>query len=276
MDHRKTRGNTTKFFKMFIDAHSHIDLLDDYKKSISNAKEENVKIVTCGTDIISNKKILKIKDSEQVRVSSSKNVGRKKNLGIEICLGIYPTEALKLSDKEIEEEIKFIKKNKEKIIAIGEIGLDLKENTKETIEKQKKNLEKFIELAKEINKPVIIHSRKAEKECIEFLEKLNYNKIVMHCFSGKFNLVKKIIENNWMLTIPTSVKNSEHFQKIIEITPIKNLLCETDSPFLHPDKKFPNEPKNVIESYKKIAEIKNISLKETEKSLEQNYTNFFK
>jgi TatD DNase family protein len=246
---------------MFIDAHSHIDLLDDYKTAIKNADKEKVKIVTCGIDISSNRKVLKIK---------------KENLEVQICLGIYPSDALKLSEKEFDSEIEFIKKNKDKIVAIGEVGLDLKENSPETLEKQKDNLSKFVQLAKELNKPIIIHSRKAEAECIEFLEELDYKKIVMHCFSGNFKLVRKIIENNWMLTIPTSVKNSEQFQKVIEITPIENLFCETDSPFLHPDKKFPNEPANVIESYKKISEIKNLPLKEVEKILEKNYANFFK
>jgi TatD DNase family protein len=246
---------------MFIDTHSHIDLLENTSKIIENAKEKNIKILTAGIDIKSNRKILELK---------------KQNPEIEICLGIYPTETLKLSEKEIDSEIDFIKKNKEKIIAIGEVGLDLKENSQETLEKQKENLSKFVELAKRLDKPVIIHSRKAEKECIELLEKLNYNKIVMHCFSGNFKLVKKILENNWILTIPTSVKNSQHFQKVIEIAPIKNLLCETDSPYLHPDKEFPNEPANVIESYKKISEIKKISLEKVKKILEENYANFFK
>jgi len=246
---------------MFIDAHSHIDLLKNIPEIISNAKKENVKIITAGIDISSNRKILDIK---------------KENPEIEICLGIYPTETLKLSDKEIDSEIEFIKNNKEKIIGIGEVGLDLKENSTETLEKQKENLSKFINLAKELNKPIIIHSRKAEEDCINLLENFNYNKIVMHCFSGKFKLIKKIIENKWMITIPTSVKNSQHFQKVIEITPIENLLCETDSPYLHPDKKFPNEPKNVIESYKKISEIKQIPIENVEKILEENYANFFK
>jgi len=246
---------------MFIDAHSHIDLLDDYKTAIKNADKENVKIVTCGINIPSNRKVLEIK---------------KENPEVQICLGIYPSDALKLSEKEIDSEIEFIKKNKDKISAIGEVGLDLKENSRETLEKQKKNLSKFIQLAKELKKPVIIHSRKAEEECINFLESLKYDKIVMHCFSGNFKLVKRIIENNWILTIPTSVKNSEQFQKVIEITPIENLLCETDSPFLHPDRKFPNEPANVIESYKKISEIKDLPLEKVEKILEKNYANFFK
>jgi TatD DNase family protein len=246
---------------MFIDAHSHIDLLDDYKTAIKNADKKDVKILVAGIDAKSNRKIFEIK---------------RENPQIEICLGIYPTEALKRSDKEINSEIEFIKKNKYKLVAIGEVGLDLKENSQETLEKQKENLSKFVKLAKELNKPIIIHSRKAEEECVDFLENLNYKKIVMHCFSGNFKLVKRIIKNNWMMTIPTSVKNSQHFQKVIEITPIENLLCETDSPYLHPDKKFPNEPANVIESYKKISEIKNIPLKEVEKILEKNYANFFK
>jgi TatD DNase family protein len=246
---------------MFIDTHSHIDLLENISEIIENAKKSNVKILTAGIDINSNRKILEIK---------------KQNPEIEICLGIYPTETLKISEEEINSEIDFIRNNKNKIIAIGEVGLDLKENSPETLEKQKENLSKFIELAKELNKPVIIHSRKAEKECIEFIEKFNYKKIVMHCFSGNFKLVEKILENNWILTIPTSVKNSQHFQKVIEVAPIKNLLCETDSPYLHPNKEFPNEPKNVIESYKKISEIKKIPLKEVEKTLEENYANFFK
>jgi len=144
-----------------------------------------------------------------------------------------------------------------------------------TLEKQKKTFQKFINLARELNIPIVIHSRKAEAEAIELLEKSEYKKIIMHCFNGNLKLVKKIIENGWFLSIPTNVKHAEHFQKVIELTPIEQLFCETDSPFLHPDKKFPNEPANVVESYKKIAEIKKLSLKEVEKKIEENYKKLF-
>ena len=97
----------------------------------------------------------------------------------------------------------------------------------------------------------------------------------MHCFCGKLSLVKRIIENKWYLSIPASVKNTEHFQSVIKITPLNQLFCETDSPYLHPDKKFPNEPAFVIESYQKIAEIKNLTLLEVEEQLEKNYQNLF-
>ena len=110
---------------------------------------------------------------------------------------------------------------------------------------------------------------------MNLLEKLNYNKIIMHCFSGNMKLVERIINNQWYLSIPANVKHSEHFQKIVEKTSIKQLFCETDSPFLHPDKLRDNEPANVIESYKKIAEIKKMSLAEIEKIIEENYKRLF-
>ena len=245
---------------MLIDIHSHIDICKDVDALIENAKKQNVKILTAGVNSESNRKILELKI---------------KFPEINICLGIYPIDALKLSELEIDKEIEFIRKNINNIIGIGEVGIDLKYAQPDLLEKQKKNLLKFGNLAKELNLPIIIHSRKAENECIELLEKLNYNKIIMHCFSGNMKLVGEIIKNNWHLSIPANVKYSEHFQMIIEITPIENLFCETDSPFLHPDKKFPNEPANVIESYKKISEIKKMPLAEVEKIKEENYKRLF-
>ncbi|MDP2672700.1 MAG: TatD family hydrolase, partial [Nanoarchaeota archaeon] len=235
---------------MLIDIHSHIDICKNIDALIKNAGKQNVKILTAGTSPKSNKEILKLKI---------------KFPEINICLGIYPIDALKLSELEIDSEIEFIKKNKEKISAIGEVGIDLKHAEEQTLETQKENLTKFVNLAEELGLPIIIHSRKAEKECVELLEKLNYNKIIMHCFSGNMKLVNRIIKNNWCLSIPANVKHSEHFQKIVEKTSIKQLFCETDSPFLHPDKIFPNEPANVLESYKKISEIKALPLVEVER-----------
>ena len=243
---------------MFIDIHSHLDLCKNISGIIENTKKLNVKILTYGVNPKSNKKTLKLKE---------------KYPNIKIALGIYPIDCEKLLIKEIDSEIEFIRKNKNKISAIGEIGLDLKYG--KDLEKQKIALEKLVNLAKELEIPAVIHSRDAEKECIDLLEKLNYNKIIMHCFSGNMKLVERIINNQWHLSIPANVKHSEHFQKIVEKTPIKQLFCETDSPFLHPDKLRDNEPANVIESYKKIAEIKKMSLAEIEKIIEENYKRLF-
>lgn len=251
---------TGSILKMvFIDIHSHIDILPNIPKVVEDAVNANVKIILAsGLDKRTNRKTIEI---------------ASKYNEVKSCLGFYPTDALKLSDSEFKEELKFIKNNKP--CAISEVGLDLKENKEETLEKQKKRFSEFIKLSKKLDVPIIVHSRKAEKHAIDLLEKFDNKKIIMHCFSGNFKLVKRIINNKWFFTIPTNIKHSEHFQKIIELTPIQQLLCETDSPFLHPDKKRNNTPKNVVESYKKIAEIKRLPLKKVEKQIEKNYKSLF-
>jgi len=251
---------------MYIDTHCHLDKLIEegisVEQAIKNAKAKNVSImIVNGTNPEQNKIILNL---------------AKKHSEIKPALGIYPTDTLKLSEKEIDDEIEFIIKNKEKIIAIGEVGLDLKESEQlKTLDKQKRNLEKFVNLAIKIKKPIIIHSRKAELHTIELLEKLNAKAVIMHCFSGKMSLVDRIVKNNWLLSIPANSHYSQQFQDVIKRVPIQNLLCETDTPYLHPLKKWPNQPSNVIYSYKKIAEIKKIKLKEVEEKLEDNFNRLF-
>ncbi len=237
---------------MFIDVHCHLDMVGkelDLNKVVERARKKNVIIVSNGTTKKSNRKALEYFEE----------------FGIKICLGIYPAHLDELNKKELD----FIRENSEKIWGIGEVGMDFKEVGDK--EKQEKAFEKFVKLSIELDKPITVHSRKAEKECIEILEKLRAKKVIMHYFSGKLKLVNRIIENGWMLSIPTAVKNSEHFQNVARISPIEQLLCETDSPYSHPDKEFPNEPVNVIESYKMIAKVKKMKLSEVEKKIEENF-----
>ena len=244
----------------FIDVHCHLDMIElPMEDVIENARKKGVGIiVTQGVNSESNRKVLSLAGKYDI---------------VRAALGIYPIDALKMSDDEIDSEIEFIRKNRDKIAAIGEVGMDFKESDDK--ERQKKIFVKFAALSIELDKPIIIHSRKAELECIEILEKNGAKKVIMHCFSGKFSLVKRIIENGWFLTIPTSVKNSEHFQKIILETPIEQLLCETDAPYLHPDKQWPNEPMNVVVSYEKIAELKGLKLDDVKKKIFSNYQILF-
>lgn len=243
---------------MFIDVHCHLESLD-LEKVIKNARAKKVGIIiTQGTNKETNRKAIEFSS---------------KYPEVKAALGMYPSEGIKLTAKEIEEEIKFIIKNKDKVQAIGEVGLDLKELN--TLDKQKEVFEKFIDLSIKLDKPIIIHSRKAELETIEILEKKKAKKVIMHCFSGKISLVERIAKNGWFLSIPANITFSEHFQIVAKKIPLSNLLCETDSPYLHPAKEFPNEPANVIESYKKIAEIKELTTAQVEKAILDNYNELF-
>jgi TatD DNase family protein len=257
-----------------MDLHSHLDhcyFKDDLDKVISNAKKAGLKIiVTSGINKQTNRKVLEL---------------RKKYDIVKCSMGIYPVSAL---DKEIEtsdyaemnnnfnidEEIDFIKSNKDKIVMIGESGLDyfwIKDKNKE----QKDLFLKIIKLAEETNKPLIVHSRKAELDCIELLESSKLKKIILHCFTGKKKLVIRAKNNGWYFTIPTSVVRSQQFQDMVKIVPLSHLFCESDSPYLSPFKSKRNEPSFVVESYKKIAEIKGLNIEEVAKNIFMNWQRVF-
>jgi len=248
---------------MFIDIHCHVENYsnEELNKIVNNALKNNVElIVNSGTYIKSNRRSLEIS---------------KKFKEIEATIGIYPVNILKMPDKDIDKEINFIKKNEKNIIGIGEVGFEFKQVSKETFEKQKKGFRKFIKLAQKLDKPIIIHSRKGEKEAIELLEEMKAKKVIMHCFFGSQKLVKRIIKNNWYFTVPTCVCYNNQMQELVKMVPINRIFCETDSPYMHPKREKINQPANVIEGYKKIAKIKRISLGKLEKQIEQNYKKLF-
>jgi len=103
------------------------------------------------------------------------------------------------------------------------------------------------------------------------LESSSVKKIIMHCFSGKKSLVKRVRDNGWFLTIPTCVTRARQFQDIIKEVPLSQLFCETDAPYLSPFKDKRNEPAFIIESYKKIAEIKGMELNEVINNVWMNW-----
>jgi TatD DNase family protein len=244
---------------MFIDVHCHLDMLDDPERAVRHARKLNVAlIITQGINATTNEKTLSLS---------------RKFPEVLAAVGLYPTEGVGLSKRELAEFCQWIRQQKKKVVAIGEVGLDLKELP--DLSPQKDIFQSMIDISLELDKPLIVHSRKAELPCIEQLEASGARKVLMHCFSGKLSLAKRIVDNGWFLSIPTSVKNSEHFQNIIEQTPIEQLLCETDSPYLHPNREFPNEPANVIASYEAIAKIKGMKLNEVETQVEKNYKRLF-
>ncbi len=254
----------------FIDIHCHLEMCKDIEKVVKRAKEKNVGIIlTQGTSIETNRKALGL----------SMKYGN-----VKACLGIYPIDALKMSDDEIEEELDFIRKDADKITGIGEVGMDFKsmepsfQTSLEDKERQEKIFRKFVKLSIELGKPIIVHSRKAEEKVVEVLEDEKAEKVIMHCFCGNKKLVERIVKNNWYISIPTSVAYASQFQDNAKNINIEQLFCETDSPFLHPDKnvkEWKNESGNVIESYKKIAELKNMELEEVKKKIDENYKKLF-
>lgn len=245
---------------MIVDIHAHLEMCEDIDGFIERAKKAGVKkIIANGTNKSTNKKALEFSKNFDI---------------VECAMGLYPTDTI---NSDIDEEIAFIKKHKKEIVALGEVGLDKKELTKgkeeEEFELQKEAFQKILDLGKELNIPLIIHSRKAEEEVIEMCK--DYKKIIMHCFCGKKKLFEKALNYGFYFSIPPTIVKSEQFQMWVEIAPLSQLLTETDSPFLSPYSDKKNESSFIVETIKKIAEIKKMEEQEVKNILFMNYKRLF-
>ena len=262
---------------MLIDVHSHLDhalIRNNLDEIIKRAKEIGVRhIITNGINPETNRMCLEISRKYDI-VKCAMGIYPRSSLKKEIASGEYP---LKNDDFDIDEEIDFIRKSKNEIVAISEVGLDFVDGESK---EQVSDFQKMIELAQELHKPIVIHSRKAELKCVEMLESSSLKKIVMHCFCGKKSLVKRISDNGWCFSVPATVVRSQQFQELVKMVPLSQLFCETDSPYLSPYKSednsfMVNEPSYVLESYKKIAEVKQLEIEEVANNIYLNWQRVF-
>ena len=104
---------------------------------------------------------------------------------------------------------------------------------------------------------------------------MEVKKVNFHCFSGSFKLAKRIEANNWTMSIPANIDKSQHFQGIVEQTSINNILTETDAPFLSPAGETRCEPSFIKQTLNKIAEIKQMDVKEVTNNIYLNYQKLF-
>lgn len=259
---------------MLVDVHCHLDhkyLHDQLDAVIDRARKSGVKyILTSGVNVQSNRNALEI--------------SRKYPDIVKFSAGLYPIDLLgnvaveglprQIQPIDLEEEFKFITKNKDEVFAIGEVGLDAK-FCADQMQKQKENLQKILDFVEKINKPIILHTRKAEKDVLDMLQSTTLKKVDLHCFMGNKKLIRRAIDLGYSFSIPPVIVKLQHFQMLVEMVPIENLLTETDAPYLSPHSDRQNEPAFVRETIKMIAKIKKIDEQEAEKSIFTNFQKLF-
>jgi len=195
--------------------------------------------------------------------------------------GIHPEYIKEVSEKEIDEFIEKVKQNKDKIVAIGETGMDKFWIHETDWQKKQKDLFiRLINLAKELRKPLIIHSREAYDETVKILEKENVKEVDMHMF-GDHHLTKRVIDNGWFISINTIILKSKSHKKIARDCPLERLMLETDAPWLSPKKLLEgieekNDPTSIKIVAEKVAEIKKLSFEDVWKKCGENAIKFFK
>ena len=250
-----------------IDSHCHLDhepLKSDLSNIIKRSKDVGIeKLLTISTSVESFKKIKNIINEDEIIFGT---------------IGIHPHET---DNNEIS--IDYIVKNFEenpKIIGIGETGLDFYYNNSDK-EKQIKSFKKHIEASIKTNSPLIVHSRNAEDETFEILNKYQGEKlkILMHCFTGSKNFAEKLLKLDAFFSASGIItfKNSMDLQETFKILPLEKILIETDSPYLAPvpNRGKKNEPSFLSYTAQKLADIKDVSKKEITKITTKNFNNLF-
>lgn len=247
---------------MYIDSHLHLSNEDyDIDSVIKRAKLCNVNYyITGGTN----------KENNLSDISLS-----KKYESIYITLGYHPEYVKEITTDDLLLLEKQIIDNKDKVVGIGEIGLDYHYGNDNKIE-QIKLFKYQLELAKKYDLPVVIHSRDATMDTYNILKESGV-KGVIHCFSGSYETAINYIKIGFKLGIGGVItfKNSK-LSEVVKKIDIKNIVLETDSPYLSPYRGYKNEPKNIKEIASFIINLKEIDEKTLQNITTKNVIDVFK
>ena len=247
----------------FIDTHSHIyydKYNDDLDLVINKSIDNNVKQIICvGVDIESSIKSIKIAEKYDC---------------VYATVGYHPHES-KDTIKNYLYELEKLSKH-EKVVAIGETGLDYHYNHSDKATQLKVFLEQ-LELANALKMPVIIHNRNSDNDIIECLVKKNISNGVIHCFASNLEFAHKVINQGLNISFTGLITFVKELEKVISDVPINKIMLETDSPYLAP---IPyrgkrNEPYMIKYIAEKISQIKNIALEEVRNQTTQTAKDFF-
>lgn len=251
---------------MLIDSHTHLEMEDfdgDRDAVVERARQAGIEcMITVGTSISYAKKALALADYYQE---------------IYVAVGIHPHD-VKDIDKATYDELREMAAL-EKVVAYGEIGLDFFRN----LSPRHVQIERFgeqLDLAVEINLPVIIHDREAHREILDMLA-ARQGKLsgVIHCFSGDRTMAKKCLDLGFAISVPGTVTfdKAEELQSVVQYVPLEFLLVETDAPYLapQPHRGKRNEPAYVARTAAKIAELKGLSYEEVSCRTTENAKTLF-
>ena len=241
---------------MLIDTHSHLNFKAfdiDYKKVIDKCLFQDVWMINIGSQYQTSKKAIQI--------------AQQYEQGVFAAIGLHPIHAKDGFNKEEYEKLL----GSEKIVAIGEIGLDKFRDYGLFLEEQKKVFLEQLDFAKEMNLPVIIHCRMAHQEVLDILKKREAQGVI-HCFTGSWKQAKQYLAMGFYLGI-NGIIYKLNLEEIIEKAPLNRILLETDCPYLGKEER--NEPTFVKQIAKDIARIKNISFQEVAETTTQNAQTLF-
>ncbi|MBP6063145.1 MAG: TatD family hydrolase [Fusobacteriaceae bacterium] len=248
-----------------VDTHCHLNHKDfnDDREDIFKEIEENMEfVVNIGYDLSSSRKSIEYAE---------------KYKNVYATVGLHPTDIGDEWNPIVENALLEMGKN-EKVVAIGEIGLDYHWMTKnESVQKQW--FREQMEIARKLNKPVVIHTREATEDTVKILKEFPDLHGIVHCYPGSYEIAMEVIGNYYFgIGGVLTFKNSKKMVEVVKKLPLERLVIETDAPYLTPEpfrgkRNLPEYVKYVVE---KIAEIKGVSVEEVAKITNQNAKEVYK
>ncbi|MDR2623027.1 MAG: TatD family hydrolase [Methanobrevibacter sp.] len=249
-----------------IDTHCHVDFKDfdkDRNEVIKRAKENLKALINSGTSFEGNIKALQL--------------SKEYDSFIYPTFGFHPLQSANMNNEDVDKVLSQIKEHLNEIVAIGEVGMDffyVKDKLQRS--KQVDIFKRFCEFANENQKPILIHCRDAEKKAFNIVSQFkNIPDVIFHCYSGSLKTAKKIEDMGYFTSVSTMIDYSKKHQELFSEVSLENILTETDSPYLHPNRENRNEPSFVKLAIDKIAEIKGIDFSVVNKITENNAKKVF-
>ncbi|MEA2004413.1 MAG: TatD family hydrolase [archaeon] len=190
--------------------------------------------------------------------------------------GLHPMDAQKTGASDFDKEIEFIRESRYKIVGVGEVGLDYHWEKDEKMQAlQRERFSRFISLAGEIKKPLVIHSWDGEVDAVDILSREASGTVVMHCFSGKKDELLKALDLGYYISFSTQILASKNHRRLAKYTPLESMLLETDAPYLGPNREK-NMPWNTLLAAEKIAAVKYVGVADVVKVALENARKVFK
>jgi len=250
-----------------IDTHAHLQWPDfdkDREQVIKRAFTAGVStIVNIGYDLNASREAVRIAEDHQ---------------DVYAVVGIHPHNA-KTVEVDVLEKLRELAHGA-KVVAIGEIGLDYYRNLSPR-GRQKEAFEQQIRLAKELDLPVVVHDREAHADVMEMIRSLGKDvNGVLHCFSGSAEMAEEAIELGYLVSIagPVTFPNARRLHQLVELLPEEWIVLETDCPWLAPQSRRGgrNEPAFILETARKVAELKGMQTDKLADLTSQNARRLFR
>lgn len=255
--------------RMIIDTHCHLDydrLSEDLDEVVGRAEHAGVeRMISIGCDLKTSRAAVEL-------------TGRFES--VYATVGLHPCY-VESFEEGVFEEFEGIIESNEKIVAVGECGLDFYKGdvSDEGRKLQREVFEAQIDLARRMNLPLVIHNRQADEDCFEILNEAEAERVVFHCYGSDLDFARKIWDKGWITSFTGIVTypNARDLQEVAKEVPMDLFMVETDAPFLAPQSKRGqrNEPAYVAEVIKKISELKELSMEEVVRVSTENAKRFF-